>query len=647
VKIVALGCGVFFWVIVGVSGPARAQTNSWINSSEDAGQDATNRSLPQAPTNTQSTVITNDASKTVTIDSVTSASYPETMTVSNVVLSAPTGATNTLDLSGSGTNSPLSVLDTFTLSAGGLLRLTDATLWMRSVVADTPTNTVSITNGVLSVDGTVVLSTNGVLAVDSGMYVGLDPNACGSVWLTTGESSAGGKLTVTSTSPSAIGVNGLGQLVVSNGDVQVSSGFVFVGSGIGSQGAITVAGSNSYFSPYCHFSVSSLTRLVVGMETGATGIVRIGTQGQLVTTNSLVTIIGCDGSGELSLSNGPVSYGLNTNITSTLGSVEIGGNPGSSGTLTVAGGYNFSQAAMLIGSSPQATGTVWVTGGEFTQSGSYLISGQTNFWSTFVGPYGVGLITVSNGYWRGSAMILGSQSNSYGAVTVNGGSMTLLSKVLVGGTAVISNLVVGNCASGAVGVVNIDGGNLYITNAAHNAVLDVRDGQLILNSGVLQVDKLVMTNVCGLFVRNGGALVVTSSVLATNLDADGDGMLNGWEQAYGLDPLNAGDASADNDGDGLSNLQEFLAGTNPTNSASAFQITSVLTEGDDLRITWSVVTGKTYRVQRASDIATNAFSDLATVSVPATPAITQTNYLDVGAATNSMPRFYKIKLVTP
>jgi hypothetical protein len=152
--------------------------------------------------------------------------------------------------------------------------------------------------------------------------------------------------------------------------------------------------------------------------------------------------------------------------------------------------------------------------------------------------------------------------------------------------------------------------------------------------------------VCGLFVHNGGTLLYSNSLLASNLDADGDGMLNGWEQAYGLDALNAGDASADNDGDGLSNLQEFLAGTNPTNSVSSFRITSVVAEGNNLRVTWLVSTGKTYRVQQTADITTN-FNDLATVSVLATPFITQTNYLDVGAATNAAPRFYKVKLVTP
>jgi len=145
---------------------------------------------------------------------------------------------------------------------------------------------------------------------------------------------------------------------------------------------------------------------------------------------------------------------------------------------------------------------------------------------------------------------------------VDGGTVMLMSKLTVGSTATISNLVIGNCASGAVGVVNVDGGSLYVTNAAHDAVLDVRDGQLILNSGLLQIDKLVMTNVCGLFIpqwRNAVDLEVRC--WGQNVDADGDGMPNGWEQTYGFDPLLLPTLAWTVDGDGSSNLQEFLSGT--------------------------------------------------------------------------------------
>ncbi|NQX02546.1 hypothetical protein HQ447_17960 [bacterium] len=47
-------------------------------------------------------------------------------------------------------------------------------------------------------------------------------------------------------------------------------------------------------------------------------------------------------------------------------------------------------------------------------------------------------------------------------------------------------------------------------------------------------------------------------------DADNDGMLNGWEILYGLDPYDPADANWDKDGDGLTNLEEYSAGFDPT-----------------------------------------------------------------------------------
>ena len=53
-----------------------------------------------------------------------------------------------------------------------------------------------------------------------------------------------------------------------------------------------------------------------------------------------------------------------------------------------------------------------------------------------------------------------------------------------------------------------------------------------------------------------------------DLDDDNDDIPDTWEIAYGLDTLDATDASIDSDDDGTSNLAEYLAGTNPQGSYS-------------------------------------------------------------------------------
>ncbi|MHA1224984.1 MAG: binary toxin-like calcium binding domain-containing protein, partial [Candidatus Heimdallarchaeaceae archaeon] len=45
-------------------------------------------------------------------------------------------------------------------------------------------------------------------------------------------------------------------------------------------------------------------------------------------------------------------------------------------------------------------------------------------------------------------------------------------------------------------------------------------------------------------------------------DTEGDGMPDGWEIEYGLNPL-VNDSMEDPDNDGLTNIQEFFYGTNP------------------------------------------------------------------------------------
>jgi len=121
-----------------------------------------------------------------------------------------------------------------------------------------------------------------------------------------------------------------------------------------------------------------------------------------------------------------------------------------------------------------------------------------------------------------------------------------------------------------------------------------------------------------------------------------------WQiQYFGSTTNPAAAASADPDGDGQNNLAEFTAGTDPTNSASALRITSITIQGTNIVVSWSTGVGKTNALQVTSGApgggyATNNFADLVVIT---NTVGTVTNGVDVGGATSSPARYYRIRLV--
>ncbi len=72
---------------------------------------------------------------------------------------------------------------------------------------------------------------------------------------------------------------------------------------------------------------------------------------------------------------------------------------------------------------------------------------------------------------------------------------------------------------------------------------------------------------CHLILENvvSGVRKVIGKALMWDMDTDGDGMPDGWEVEYGLDPTNKWDKYWDKDGDKLTNYEEYILGTNPRN----------------------------------------------------------------------------------
>ena len=136
----------------------------------------------------------------------------------------------------------------------------------------------------------------------------------------------------------------------------------------------------------------------------------------------------------------------------------------------------------------------------------------------------------------------------------------------------------------------------------------------------------------------GGSSTNTQSSLITVLTA-----FQAWQiQYFGSTTNTAADPNADPDGDGMNNFAEFLAGTDPTDSDSVLRITSIAQEGDDMRITWTMGSGRTNFLQVSpGDTFSNNFNDLFVIT---NTLGTITNYLDPGAATSAPARYYRVRL---
>jgi hypothetical protein len=88
-------------------------------------------------------------------------------------------------------------------------------------------------------------------------------------------------------------------------------------------------------------------------------------------------------------------------------------------------------------------------------------------------------------------------------------------------------------------------------------------------------------------------------------DRDGDGVDDLWAETYfGHRPLSAAQRAADDDGDGLSNAAEAVAGTDPHDAASVFRIVAIIPSADGVRVRFTHVPGKWYRVWRAETMGT-------------------------------------------
>jgi hypothetical protein len=290
--------------------------------------------------------------------------------------------------------------------------------------------------------------------------------------------------------------------------------------------------------------------------------------------------------------------------------------------------YGEQAMALRVGADPASTGIVSIANATLFTTNA----------PAYVGDAGVGRLSVSNSTWLASGVVVGCSNGASGTLNLSSGNVVIA-----------TNLTLGYWGCGATGAVLVTGGRLEVTNAAHDATLEVRGGSFTLSNGVVVLDRLVVTNACAQFIRYGGTLQYSQLVLDPNLCANGDGIPNNWKLQYGFDPFLWNVASLDPDGDGLSNLQEYLAGTNPTNAASVLRVLSVRKVANDVEVIWKGAGPRTYFLQGATGSGggfTNAFEDIIRSRLLLTQDYRVTNW-DIGGGAQT-GRYYRIRVpLTP
>ncbi len=496
----------FFSTLTGSGSVLLSPTNSWIDGS-GKWETATNWSSGVAPSLADSAdSIGNAGNNTVTIDATTSSNFPNTLTISNLIVAAPGPMTNTLLLSNAGTNVPLVVFTSVSVSHHGTMILTNSALQVGAP-----------SGGALTVDGQLTLD-SGTILVSSNLLVGLsNPLSLMTIW--------GGALYVTNAAHNAVSEVRYGTLVLTGGVYFTDSllitntgaaflndGGTFTITGLAQvdQGTQTVASGTTQLS----------SNLVVGTSANSTGTVNV-TGGQLIVTNAPITI-GSLGVGSMTVSNGTVS---------TTG-VDIGAGTNSQGTLTLQDGSTMTVSSNLTaGSAAGATGTVSVSGGQLVVSNGTLGVGNDG---TATNGFGVGTVTVSNGTVLANQILLGSSVGGQGQLTIQpnglvslvGTDALLIANDLTvdGGDVEIVNGII-YCGQSHPGAMTMNTGtaNCQITYVGYDS-----QGTLTMVAGQMTVSSLLeigfASGSTGSVWMSGGQL--TATALATTIGNQGVGQMS-------------------------------------------------------------------------------------------------------------------------
>jgi T5SS/PEP-CTERM-associated repeat protein len=483
-------------------------TNSWISPASDKWENGLDW-LAGPPSIIQPALyITNASSKTVTMDVITAIAFTNTLTISNLTVSSPSGSTNTLLLNSMPAGTALQIVSNLTVNTGGI---------------------VAVENSALEVDR------SGAIPGNSGLFVGI--NSAGEhLGIQGGQVSDDGAYLGYNSSSSNNTV-----LVTGSGSVWSNAYYFYVG-GAGAGNSLTISNSAMVLdggtgSIGSQFDASNNTVLVTGSGSvwSNASDLYVGDKG---TGNSLTitsdgTVYNLDGEIGREAGNNTVLVTGSGSVWSNAGILYVG-QQGAVNSLTISNGSTVYSAYGYIGyDASSSNNTVLVTGTGSVWSNAFDLS---------VGYYGSGnSLTITNGAMvtDDNDGVIGNyflSSNNLVTVSGNGAIWEILGVLYVGspgssneliigtgGTVIAGNAVVGldDFSFTSNNVLQVNGGSLFVTNSSGSGQLVVGEstgpGAFILNSGSVTVNQLMVTNgLNGVFTFKAGTLASGGTFVTNN-----------------------------------------------------------------------------------------------------------------------------------
>jgi T5SS/PEP-CTERM-associated repeat protein len=636
-----------------LSGVAQAQTNSWANPSHGFWDDSESWSLGVLPTNSQSVFITNAVSKTVTVDSYTATSYPESLTVSNLTVSAPGGVTNTLLLDNSGLTIPLFVLNIVDIDTNGVVVVNDSIVQVSGnlfigQLGNNDALTIMDGGHVYSGSGSVGYpgqygSTNNVVTVTgpAAVWSNSDDLFVGGAYTT------GNSLTVSNggavyDATAYVSGDANSVLVIGEGSVWKNDGDLKIGySGYGSLGnSLIIANGGAVYD-------NNGVMLVAGESVLVTGPGSVWSNRDDLSTSD-------DGGNSLTISDGGVVYSSSGHldgddddlalITGTGSIWNISGDLeiGFMNSVIISDGGMLNSGGDLIGAEMQVmgNGSVVSINGSLDEQISLTVADEA---AVFTGSASISSLGAVSKITGGGLYVTNGQLAVSGSLTFNGGtvtadqllvssSFTFTSGLLTSGGTSVTNgqsFVVGNGTNGAT--FQLASGGTGIHSFANG--LTISSNAFLTGCGT--VEGSVVDNPGGTIVANCGGTLTFTGIVTNNGTMQA---LNGSVlEAYAL-VVNNGiiDIRA-----GTTNFHGGFINNGIVITTNNFPvITAIQAVGPDVKVSVHTGNGSTYLFEETTNLTTGTWTPI--IEFYGTGGII--NFIDPGAATLPQ-RFYRIGLV--